>query len=222
MKIKKPEGVSLLLERFHKLQPRTFYAFANVYKELAAPEHVRSLENIAFSLPTWDVDNELAEWKTTLETAKEIIGFLNDEGVSKSIFLKWSGNGLHIHIHIHQKAFSDELLRKLHPLDVAYAIVEYTNNKLMSRYVEIIEKYRARSFRVENKMDIQRVFTCPLSLHRHLNVVAVCINPEKLENFSPRWLSPDDYRHWRGWNNYIRGRQTSWRGKPTRRWGDTL
>jgi len=203
LKIEKPEDVSSLINRFRKLQPRTFYASANVYKELATLEHVRSLNNISLCLPTWDIDNELVKWKATVEAAREILYFLKEEGVSESVFLKWSGNGLHIHIH--HKAFSQELLRKLHPLDVAYAIVEYVNTKLGSRYVEVARKYKAKSLRVENKMDIQRVFTCPLSLHRYLDVVAVCMSPKALDEFSPSWLSLDGYKHWREWDSYVRG-----------------
>jgi len=203
LKIERPEDVPSLLNRFRKLQPRTFYASANVYRELATQEHVRSLDNVSFCLPTWDIDNKLADWKATVETAREIVGFLNEEGVSNSVFLKWSGNGLHVHVH--HKAFSDELLTKLHPLDAAYAAVEYVNAKLRVRYVEIARKHKAKSLRVENKMDPQRVFTCPLSLHRHLNVVAVCISPKALDEFSPEWLSPENYEHWSGWNNHVRG-----------------
>lgn len=173
--INDPEDVQALLERFARLRPRTFYASANVYGEIACREHVRRMDNIRFCLPTWDIDNTIEKWRATIAAAEEIINLLEDENISKSVFLKWSGNGAHVHIH--HKAFSPELLRKINPLDAAYAIVEYVNSKLHSRYLEIAKGYGARELKVENEMDIQRVFTCPLSLHRSRNLMAVVFHP---------------------------------------------
>ena len=121
--INDPEGVPALLERFGKLRPRTFYASANVYRKIAYQEHVRSMDNISFCLPTWDIDNTIEKWRATIAVAEEIINLLEDENVSESVFLKWSGNGAHVHIH--HKAFSPEPLRKINPLDAACAVVEY-------------------------------------------------------------------------------------------------
>lgn len=201
--INNPEDISALLKRFGKLRPRTFYASANVYKEISRPEHLRSMDNIAFCLPTWDIDNTIDKWKTTIAVAKEILAFLSREGVSKSVFLMWSGNGLHIHMH--HKAFSDELLRKINPLDAAYAIVEYANKKLRSQYLELAKKYQAEKLNVENEMDLQRVFTCPMSLHRSLNVVAICFSPDMINDFSLDWTSIESYRHWNGWDRFEAG-----------------
>ncbi|RLI97264.1 MAG: hypothetical protein DRP00_04345, partial [Candidatus Aenigmatarchaeota archaeon] len=39
-----PEDVSFIIERFKKLEPRTFYASINVYKKLSAAEDTRNLE----------------------------------------------------------------------------------------------------------------------------------------------------------------------------------
>jgi len=197
------DDISTLLKRFGKLRPRTFYASASVYREITYPEDVRSLNNIAFCLPTWDIDNVVDKWEATIATAKEIVDFLSNEGVSKSVFLKWSGNG--VHVHIHQRAFSTGLHQRINPLDAAYAIVEYVNGKLRSRYMEIAERYQATKLKVENEMDLQRVFTCPLSLHRSLNFVAVCFPPDIIDHFTPEWASADGYRHWKGWDRYESG-----------------
>jgi len=104
---------------------RSIYATANVYWKVESIEEVYDLSNIRRCSPVWDLDGTLSNWRATLEVAKEIGAFLNDRGVEKSLYFKWSGNGCHIHIH--EEAFSDELLRKYHPLDLAYAIVEYVN-----------------------------------------------------------------------------------------------
>lgn len=200
MTINNPEDVPIILKRFEKLRPRTFYASVSIYKELSYPEHVRSMDKIVFCLPTWDIDNVIDKWEATIAAAKEIVDFLSNEGVSKSVFMKWSGNGAHVHIH--HKAFSAELLRKINPLDAAYAIVEYVNSKLRSQYTEIAERHEARKLNIENEMDLQRVFTCPLSLHRSLNVVAVCFPPNMTNDFTLEWTSVEHYRHWNGWDRF--------------------
>lgn len=55
--IAKPDDIPLLLRRFKRLRPRTFYASVCVYRELTRQEHVKSLDNIVFCAPTWDIDN---------------------------------------------------------------------------------------------------------------------------------------------------------------------
>jgi len=197
------EDISVLLKRFEKLRPRTFYASASVYREIIYPEHLRDMNNIASCLPTWDIDNIIDKWEATMATAKEIVNFLSKEGISRSVFLKWSGNGAHIHIH--HRALSSELCRRINPLDAAYAIVEYVNGKLRSRYMEIAERYQASKLKVENEMDPQRVFTSPLSLHRSLDLVAVCFSPNMMDHFTPKWASIEGYRHWKDWDRFEPG-----------------
>jgi len=201
--INHPEDVPAFLELFGRLRPRTFYASANVYGKIADRDDVRRMDNISFCLSTWDIDNTIDKWRATIVVAEEITDVLESENVSKSVFLKWSGNGAHIHIH--HRAFSRELLRKINPLDAAYAIVEYVNSKLRSRYLEIAKKYRAQELKVENEMDLQRVFTCPLSLHRSRNLVAVCLSPDTVSDFVLEWVSPEQYRHWSEWNKFETG-----------------
>ncbi len=71
--------------------------------------------------------------------------------------------------------------------------------------MEIAERFQAAELKVENEMDLQRVFTCPLSLHRRLNLVAVCFPPEMVERFTPEWASAERYRHWKGWDRFEPG-----------------
>jgi len=201
--ITESKDVPKFVERFKRLKPRAFYASANVYKELTHPEHVKRLENIAYCTPTWDIDNTPEKWEATIVVAKEIVDFLNQEGVSESVFLKWSGKGAHVHIH--ERAFSGDLLKKVNPLDAAYAVVEHVNRKLGRKYVEIAERYQARELSVENEMDLQRVFTCPLSLHRSLNRVAVCFSASTINDFAPKWTELERYHHWKGWNRFETG-----------------
>ena len=106
---------------------RSIYATSNVYSKIRTIEDVYTLSNIIRCSPVWDIDGALSNWRLTLEAAKIIGSFLNDRGIERSLYFKWSGNGCHVHIH--EEAFSEDILKKHHPLDLAYAIVEYVNSK---------------------------------------------------------------------------------------------
>ncbi|MEM2875551.1 MAG: hypothetical protein QXL67_01160 [Candidatus Bathyarchaeia archaeon] len=203
LKISEPEEIDKLLKRFRKLRPRTFYATSNVYGRLNAKEDVMDLNNVIACTPTWDIDNELESWEATIEVAKEILSFLKSMGVEESTYVKWSGRGCHVHLH--EESISRELRVKHNPLDLAYTIVEYVNVKLEKRYVDVAEKNSAYKLRVENNIDPQRLFTCPLSLHKSLNKVCVCVDKDDLDEFNPEWTEIDRYKHFEGWNEYISG-----------------
>jgi len=189
-----------IFHRLRRFSPRTFYVTANQYYELRDAVDTMNLRNIKKCMPTWDIDNEFQKWEATIEVAKTIVEFLYQYGIEKSVFVKWSGNGAHIHIN--PMAFSDKLTTKINPLDIAYAIVEHVNIKLRPKYIEIAEKYKASELKVENKMDIKRVFTCPLSIHREVDRIAVCVDPEKLEKFDPTWTKPETCHHYTNWRRY--------------------
>ena len=179
---------------------RSIYASANVYWGIKSIEDVYDLSNIRFCSPVWDIDGELENWRLTLRVAEEIVSFLNKWGVEESLFLKWSGNGCHVHIH--EGAFSDGLLRKHHPLDLAYAIVEFVNSRLHNRLLEILVRGRIK---IENRVDPARVFTCPLSLHRELDVVCICFRQNEISKFNPGWIEPPGFHHDPSWRDHVRG-----------------
>ncbi|MEM2939282.1 MAG: hypothetical protein QXU95_03285 [Candidatus Bathyarchaeia archaeon] len=179
---------------------RSIYATANVYRNLQNIEDLYEWSNIIYCTPTWDIDSELPNWKNTIRVAKDIVRFLFNCGIKESIYIKWSGNGCHIHIN--ERSISEDLLEKYNPLDLAYAIVEYVNSKISSKLIELSPK---GGITVENKMDPTRVFTCPLSLHRELDAVCICMKPEELENFTPEWTSPHIFRHNPNWREFIDG-----------------
>ncbi|MEM2440410.1 MAG: hypothetical protein QW493_04260 [Candidatus Bathyarchaeia archaeon] len=188
-----------LLKRMN-FQVRTFYASVNKYHSVNSVKEVYTLSNVVGCTPTWDVDGTLQNWQKTVAAAKQIIAFLESEGVRDSVYVKWSGNGCHIHVH--EGAFSEEALGKAHPLDLAYAIVEYVNIHVLPK---IYESLNAEDVRVENRMDAGRVFTCPLSLHRELDVVCVCMKPNELDSFSPEWIQPSNFRHNTRWRIFKKG-----------------
>lgn len=202
LQIKSPSDVIKLLKDFKKLKPRTFYATINGYKKINSIEDVQNPFNIEFSTPTWDIDNSIEKWKATIAIAESILEFLEKNGIEKSIILKWSGNGMHIHLNPY--SISIDLLKKLNanPIDIAFAIVEYVNIKLNEKFIELKKKYGCESLKVENEIDQQRLFTCPLSFHRSLNFVCVCIPKNELKNFDLDWISFKNYKHYKAWNEY--------------------
>jgi len=130
---------------------------------------------------------------------------LNEYKVEESIFLVWSGRG--IHIHINEKALSEEIRKKYHPLDLAYSIVEFIIKKSYKDLVKIYEKSKSkeRKLKVENKIDIQRVFTSILSFHRELDLVAIAFKSEDLDKFSIEWANPKNFKHNKDWDRYEEG-----------------
>ncbi len=199
IRIMQPES----LVRFMQLKGcclRSVYATANCYGTITSVEDVYDLSNIRYCTPTWDVDGVLSNWNETVAVAKEIVSFLNSWGVEKSLYIKWSGNGCHVHIH--EEALSEALLKKRHPLDLAYAVVEYVNSTLSQKFRELSPSGKTA---VENKMDITRVFTSPLSLNRKLDVVCVCMKPYQLSDFSVEWISPSGFRHDTSWREFLEG-----------------
>jgi len=203
LKINSAEDVEKLLRIFSKFKPRTFYATANRYKSLLIKEDVVDLGNISSCMPTWDIDNAIEDWPATIEAAREIITFLEANGIEHSLFIKWSGKGCHVHLH--GEAISEGLRRKVNPLDMAFAIVEYVNAKLARKYAEILTHHSQRRLRVDNEIDPQRLFTCPLSLHRELNRVCICIDKNQLDCFDLEWTTPETYKHFKNWGEYLPG-----------------
>jgi len=191
-----------LMRRLGKKGLRSIYATAAVYSKLSSADDVKSLSNMILYTPTWDVDNEFKSWRSTIKACMEIVEALKEEGVEKSVFVKWSGDGAHVHLH--ERSISGRSLRGRTPLDVAYAIVEYIRMKVEPRIQEIAIADEC-SVKVENKIDRQRMFTCPLSLHRDHDRVCVCIRPSNLHHFDPSWVDPQSYVHDKGWTSYEEG-----------------
>jgi len=167
--INKPENISLLLRRFRYFKPRTIYASVNSYGKLENREDTEDPVNIMKTMPVWDVDASLNSWEYAVKASEVIIDRLDKERLSRSVYLKWSGRG--IHIHVHGEAFSQKILKRNNPLDVAFSVVEYILRKTKDQLVKLAAKApqtEDRPLKIENKIDIKRVFTAPLSLHRQL------------------------------------------------------
>lgn len=183
LKIATDRDVKRLMEKYAELRPRAFYATIHTYSKIFNSGDLLDRENISLSSPTWDIDLKDGGWKDVVEKASEIVGLLEREGIVKSLFIKWSGRGAHVHIN--PNAFSDEIRKKIDPLDIAYSVTQYIVNRLRP----------GTNVTVENKIDIQRVFTAPLSFHRTIDRVAVCLPPDSLGEFDISWTDPKMFKH---------------------------
>ena len=204
--INSPEDFDKAFNRFRFLKPRTIYASVNVYGKLEVPEDTEEPSNIVSSTPVWDIDASLDTWEWALKAVDVIISCLDKEGLNRSVFLKWSGRG--IHVHVHERAFSKKVLNKHNPLDVSFSVVEYVLRKARSQLTDLVAKApqsSERPLKVENKIDLKRVFTAPLSLHRSLDLCCVCFKPNDIYNFNPDWAKPESYRHDETWKVFEQG-----------------
>ena len=197
--IKSPADVALIVRKYSGLKVRTFYATINVYRDLSSTQQLDDLSNIAAATPFWDIDTELSKWGYAIKAAQLICEFLESEGVSKSVYVLWSGEGAHVRIS--EAAFSEDLLSRYHPLDVAFAVVEYVLRKLKDK-LEGLHKESGGVLKVENLIDIKRVFTVPLSLHRKHDLVAVCLSPDDLPSFDISWAKVGEFKHKDVWRRY--------------------
>lgn len=194
LKLDSSRDVPSLLALFKDFGPRTFYATAMSYGRLERPEDTWLEQNWVACMPSWDIDAEEGAWRPVLRTASRILELLRGFGLERSVIVKWSGRGAHVHVH--PGALPPDL-RGLRALDAAYAITEYV--------LRLIPPEELRDVSVENRIDPHRLFTCPLSLHRRLDRVAVCIDPQRLEDFDISWTSPEGFVHYSRWNEFRPG-----------------
>ncbi|PNV77157.1 MAG: hypothetical protein C0200_07600 [Thermoproteota archaeon] len=182
---------------------RTFYGTIEIYKRIEKREDVFDRGNVVSATPTWDIDSEIGDWRATVDVAKEMIKFLEKEGVKQSVFVIWSGNGAHVHIH----PLSISL--NIDPLDAAWSITEFVRLKLEMKVEEIRRKYNAKKLVLANEIRPRRVFTAPLCFHRKLDVITVPLVPEDLDYFDISWTSPGNFKFSSDWNRFSRGEADS-------------
>jgi hypothetical protein len=189
LRIENPEDVLRIFSELEARSPRTFYATIHRYA-WSNGEPVKRLS----SMPSWDIDLLADRPEAGVRAAEQILSTLEKLGVASSTIVKWSGGGFHIHIH--DGAISPEIFTRHDPLDVAYAVTEYVSARCRDLGPDV---------RLENKVDPARVFTCPLSLHRSLDRVCVCIDPEEVGDFDVGWSDPDGFRHFMDWDRFVAG-----------------
>ncbi|MEM2940553.1 MAG: hypothetical protein QW304_03260 [Thermoproteota archaeon] len=188
LRFKEANDISMILKDFWFINPRSFYGSVNKYFRLLKSSDLEDISNIISSTPTWDVDNAVENWRETLRVCRLMTDELEKEKIVKSVYLKWSGRGCHIHIS--EEAFSEKLLKTHHSLDIAFAVVEYMIRKIKPKLTGFDS-----NIKIENKIDLKRVFTLPLSLHRMLALSCVCFKPDEIESFDLSWANPESFRH---------------------------
>jgi hypothetical protein len=201
LRIDGPQDVEGLIKQFKGVRPRAVYGSVNVYSRLASRLDLEVRENIAYASPVWDIDGELERWRDVVEVAKIIVDELERLGIAKSVFVKWSGEGAHVHVH--ERCFSSDVLSKHNPLDVAYSLVDYVLERCKDKILDVAS--RSGVLKVENEIDLKRVFTAPLSLHRRRDLCCVCLKPEALDSFEVGWASPEGFKHDERWREYVEG-----------------
>ncbi|MEM2087627.1 MAG: hypothetical protein QXF52_02995 [Thermoproteota archaeon] len=188
LRFKEASDINRIIKGFWFIKPRSFYGSVNKYYRLLKSSDLEDVSNIIFSTPTWDVDNAVENWRETLRVCRLVVDELEKEKIAKSVYLKWSGRGCHIHVS--EEAFSKELLKRHHPLNVAFAMVEYMVRRVKPKLTGFDS-----NIKIENKIDLKRVFTLPLSLHRMLDYSCVCFKPDEIESFDLSWADPKSFRH---------------------------
>ncbi|MEM4576480.1 MAG: hypothetical protein QW701_03320 [Candidatus Nezhaarchaeales archaeon] len=201
LKINSPQEVEDLIKQFECVKPRTIYGSINVYNRLSAKLDIEDRGNIAYASPIWDIDGELDKWRDIIEVARIIVDELEKLGISRSVFIKWSGEGAHVHVH--EKCFSVDVLSRHNPLDVAYSLVEYVLKESKEKILEIAS--RSGRLKVENEIDLKRVFTAPLAIHRKRDLCCVCLKPSALDSFELEWANPKGFKHDDRWRDYVEG-----------------
>lgn len=202
LKVSSPAELYHLLRSLAPIRPRAIYGTASIYEKLDSREDTRDMSLVASRTLTWDIDSTPEHWRATVEVARAVVDVLEKHGVVESVWLKWSGRGMHVHVH--EAALTIDFLRKHGVLDATWSAVQYVTLKVKERVLDVNLRYGS-SVKVENLMDPQRVFTAPLSLHRQLDAACVALKPEDLDSFEPEWADPSNPRHSGAWRRFVEG-----------------
>jgi len=186
LSIKSPDDVARLAG---ELGARSFYATAALYGKVEGREDVDDAKIKAYT-PFFDIDVTIDRWEFAVRAAEVVISELDRLGVSRSVYVLWSGEGIHVRI-------NEGALPGRRPFEEARALVRYVLRRAGPALKDLSER-SGGVLKVEDLIDPKRVFTAPLSLHRALNYAAVCIPVDKLPAFSPDWANPDSPRHEEG------------------------
>ncbi len=209
LRITAPSDVPSLVRRFHRIRPRTFYGTIEVFKRLVhrsdvEEQYVTNVERASMFIDIDIVDDSAIDnnWRYAIRAAEIIVEELASLGIEKSVYLVWSGAG--VHVRVSEKAFH-RALRAAHPVDAAFALAELVLSRVKQELVEVV-KNSGGLVKIENLVSPKRVFTAPLSLHRRLNRVAVAFHPSEIRDFDISWSEPGNYTHrLRAWDRGVEG-----------------
>ncbi len=149
---------------------RSFYGTIATYDD--------NLEKVRGITLFWDVDCDY-DLEPCRRAAKQIGEFLRSKGVEP--WIKFSGRGFHVHVN--ERCYNWDEVED--PFEVARRIVRYVASKAL----------KESEAKVEILVDRARVTTSPLSLHRELDLVAVAMTLDELDEFEISWADPKGFRH---------------------------
>ena len=191
--------VPRLVEKHRGMKPRSWYGTIEVFRRLETRSDLEEGYEANVEKATVFIDIDLVDeatieqnWRCVVEAAQLLTDWLSERGVTESVYLLWSGAGMHLRIN--EDAFSPQLLARHHPLDVAFAVAEYILEQNEQQLLDLIKRCNG-AVKIENLVAPKRVFTAPLSLHRRLDRVAVALRPRDLQGFTLDWSSPENPRH---------------------------
>ncbi len=182
---------------------RSLYSTAELYARLQEMEDVFDPINIVGVTPFWDVDNDPERWRATVEAARAVLDELESLGIVRSVYVIWSGRGMHVRVH--EGAISGEVRRRVGALDSAWALVDYVRLRVDGRVAELRSEFEAPRLRVDNEVKPRGLFSVPLSLHRSVDAVVVCLSPDDLDDFDPSWSDPLNFRSTDSWRTFELG-----------------
>ncbi len=206
--LKDPSDIINIFKENTYLRPRSIYGTIEIFERLESKEDVddRYDFNVIKVTPFIDIDiidESLVEraWIYVIEVAKTIVNYLCDEeNVCKSVYVLWTGAGAHVRIN--ENSFSQDLLTEDHPINIAFAVVEYVLRRTLDKVKQILKESNG-VVKVENIVSQKRVFTAPLSIHRKLDRVAIALSLEDLDMFTLSWTEVNFYKHnIRAWREF--------------------
>jgi len=175
---------------------RSFYGTIELFSRLETREDVEELyplrvEAVTSFIDIDIVDDSLVEsaWRHAIAAGEALYRALCRAGVCESVYMLWSGAG--VHVRIHEAAFQGS---NLDPLLAAYLAAEYAI-RAARRELEDAIAASGGAVKVENIVGRKRLFTAPMSLHRRLDRVAVAFKPEDASLFTLSWTLPGQARH---------------------------
>ncbi len=138
------------------------------------------------------VDESLVReaWIYAVEAGRVLAEALCRLGVCRSVYLLWSGAGLHVRVH-------EDALRGGHgldPVEAAYLAAEAAIREARGDLEAIVSR-SGGAVKVENVVARKRLFTAPLSLHRRLDYAAVAFRPDAAGSFTLSWAEPGTLVH---------------------------
>ncbi|BDC17905.1 hypothetical protein [Acidianus sp. HS-5] len=192
LKFSSADDVPLLVKKYNA---RTVYATAGKYDKVNK-ENVEKDKIIAYT-PFFDIDTKIDKWEYAIKAADVIISALDKEGVSMSVYLLWSGEGIHVRIN------ENAIPKDYDPLTASHAIVQYILRKVKDNIKKLSDE-SGGVLKIDELIDSKRIFTAPLSFHKELDYVAVCFSPDKLHEFSLDWAKPESFVHEEGmYSRYV-------------------